>query len=166
MPEATNKIRSLEPPADAARDCIDEAKADSERLANAEMLLNPSVNCGITLGSLGEEQGEHLIEIIQKLREDFKKSQAGDHSNNLELLESHIRTLDATFHWAVRKACTTGVVADMELLMRVAMRAQGQAMKSALAMAAIREHSTKEVPARQKAASAKPVAERSIQLAS
>ncbi len=135
---AAKKSKSSTPTAASAAisDLLEGAETKSQQLAR--LVTNASGAAGTVQQYARAGDGLDALDLLAELRRAGDEAVAGDLGRYERMLASQAITLDSMFHNLAERAGRQQMLPNMEMLLRMALKAQSQARSTVEALAAIK----------------------------
>jgi len=112
---------------------------DNDDLAMARFALGPTVQAATTLKEYDKKYGDLKLQgLIDALQEQTKASKDGDLSRADTMLTAQAHTLDAIFNNLARRAINAEYLNNLDVYLKMALRAQSQCRSTWEALSAIK----------------------------
>jgi hypothetical protein len=112
---------------------------DNDELAMARFALGPTVQAATTLKGYDKKYGDlNLQGLIDALQEQTKASKDGDINRAETMLTAQAHTLDAIFNNLARRAVNAEYLNNLDIFLKLALRAQSQWRSTWEALSAIK----------------------------
>jgi hypothetical protein len=118
---------------------VERKATETEDEAIARMSLRPSVQAALTVMDYNKAFGElSLNTLVSDLAEQCKKASSGDLSRAEAMLTAQAHTLDAIFNMLARRATHAEYLNQIDVQLRLALKAQSQCRATLETLAAIK----------------------------